>query len=64
MSFILTSCQNACTENVLLTCVKCYKTEVVTHSHNNCRIAYTKDEGNSNSNMIIKSNKIEVLANL
>jgi hypothetical protein len=62
--FILTSRCNAITENVSWICKKRDITEGEIHSHNFCRIAYIKEEGNSSSTMVINSNEIEVLANL
>ena len=49
---------------MLWICGNGYKTEVEIPSHNHCRIAYIKEEGNSSPTKVINSNEIEVLANL
>ena len=51
-------------KNLLWICGKGHKTEGEIHSHNHCRIAYMREEGNSSRTKIINSNEIEVLANL
>ena len=62
--FILTSGYSASTKNLLWISGKGHKTGGEIHSHNHCRIAYVKEEGNSSPTKVINSNEIEVLVNL